>query len=139
MPRPHPPEFRERAVELARERAKPIDGIAEDLGISSSCLRNWVRLAEIDRGDREGLSTEESAELVRLPSRESGVADGEGDPGKSRGILASTLPARDPPVDASHSVTYEGPATPSPLTARATLATLPPTRFPRSVTGCAAR
>lgn len=66
MPRPHPPEFRERAVELARERAKPLDRIAEDLGISSSCLRNWVRQAEIDRGEREGLSTEERAELVRL-------------------------------------------------------------------------
>jgi transposase len=42
MPRPHPPEFRVRAVELAREHAKPLDQIAKDLGISSSCLRNWV-------------------------------------------------------------------------------------------------
>jgi transposase len=33
MPRPHPPEFREKAVELARERAKPIAQIASDLGI----------------------------------------------------------------------------------------------------------
>ena len=32
MPRPHPPEFRRRAVELARERAKPIAEIAFDLG-----------------------------------------------------------------------------------------------------------
>ncbi len=39
MPRPHPPEFHRRAVELARERAKPIAKIAEDLGISESCLR----------------------------------------------------------------------------------------------------
>jgi transposase len=66
MPRPHPPEFRARAVELAREHAKPLDQIAEDLGISSSCLRNWVKQAAIDRGDREGLTTEERAELVRL-------------------------------------------------------------------------
>ena len=36
MPRPHPPEFRQRAVELARLREKPIAKIAEDLGISES-------------------------------------------------------------------------------------------------------
>jgi transposase-like protein len=66
MPRPHPPEFRARAVELARERAKPLEQIAKDLGISSSCLRNWVKQAAIDRGEREGLTTEERAELVRL-------------------------------------------------------------------------
>jgi transposase len=66
MPRPHPPEFRARAVELAREHAKPLDQIAKDLGISSSCLRNWVKQAAIDRGDRDGLTTEERAELVKL-------------------------------------------------------------------------
>jgi transposase len=66
MPRPHPPEFRARAIELARERAKPLDQIAKDLGISPSCLRNWVHQDAVDRGDREGLTTEERAELVKL-------------------------------------------------------------------------
>jgi transposase len=66
MPRPHPPEFRARAVALARERAKPIDELAKDLGISSSCLRGWLKRADIDHGNREGLTTEERAELVRL-------------------------------------------------------------------------
>jgi transposase len=66
MPRPHPPEFRARAVELAREHAKPLEQIARDLGISASCLRNWVKQAAIDRGDGEGLTTDERAELVRL-------------------------------------------------------------------------
>ena len=42
MPRPHPPEFRQRAVELARLREKPLKQIAADLGISESCLRGWV-------------------------------------------------------------------------------------------------
>jgi transposase-like protein len=32
MPRPHPPEFRRRAVELARLREKPTAQIAKDLG-----------------------------------------------------------------------------------------------------------
>ena len=66
MPRPHPPEFRQRAVELARLREKPIAKIAEDLGIAESCLRNWMKQADIDDGRRNGLSTDERAELVQL-------------------------------------------------------------------------
>jgi transposase-like protein len=66
MPAPHPPEFRARAVELARERAKPIAQIAKDLGISEGCLRNWLSQADVGSGRREGLSTDERAELVRL-------------------------------------------------------------------------
>ncbi len=40
MPAPHPPEFRQRAVELAGLRGRPVAKIARDLGISESCLRN---------------------------------------------------------------------------------------------------
>ena len=66
MPAPHPPEFRRRAVELARLRDKPIAEIAKDLGISESCLRNWMSQAEVNEGRKEGLSSDERAELVRL-------------------------------------------------------------------------
>ena len=67
MPRPHPPEFRQRAVELARMREKPVSEIAADLGISDSCLRGWVAQADRDEGRRaDGLSTAERAELVQL-------------------------------------------------------------------------
>ena len=67
MPRPHPPEFRRRAIELGRLRAKPIAQIAEDLGISESCLRGWLKRADLDEGRRaDGLATEEREELVRL-------------------------------------------------------------------------
>jgi transposase len=66
MPRPHPPEFRRRAVELARLREKPVAEIARDLGISDSCLRNWMAQADIDNGARAGLSSDERAELVAL-------------------------------------------------------------------------
>ena len=62
----YPAEFRERAVELARLREKPVTQIASDLGISDQTLRNWLRQADIDAGRREGLTTEERAELVRL-------------------------------------------------------------------------
>jgi transposase len=66
MPVAHPPEFRQRAIELARLGGKPVSQIARDLGISDSCLRNWVRHADVDRGAKEGLTREERAELVRL-------------------------------------------------------------------------
>jgi transposase len=66
MPRPHPAEFRRRAVELARLREKPAREIAEDLGISDSCLRNWMHQADVEDGRRPGVTRDEHAELVEL-------------------------------------------------------------------------
>ena len=66
MPRAHPPEFRQRAVEFARLREKPVAQIAEDLGISDSCLRGWMRRADIDDGRRDGTSSSVQAEIVEL-------------------------------------------------------------------------
>jgi transposase len=65
----YPAEFRERAVELARLREKPVKQLAADLGISDQTLHNWLKQADIDAGRREGLTTEERAELVRLRRR----------------------------------------------------------------------
>jgi transposase len=64
MPPPHPPEFRQRAVELARTGEAPIAKIAKDLGISESCLRNWMRADDVpdDNGSTE---RKELAELRR--------------------------------------------------------------------------
>jgi transposase len=66
MPGARPPEFRRRAVELARLREKPIAQIAKDLGIAESGLRRWMAQADIDEGKREGLSSDERKELVEL-------------------------------------------------------------------------
>jgi transposase len=66
MPRPHSPEFRRRAVELALERAKPVAQIARDLGISESCLRRWMDLAAVEDGRNEGTTSAERAEVVEL-------------------------------------------------------------------------
>jgi transposase-like protein len=62
----YPAEFRQRAVELARLREKPVKQLATDLGISDATLHGWLKQANIDEGLREGLTTEERAELVRL-------------------------------------------------------------------------
>ena len=66
MPAPKDPEFRRRAVELARLREKPIAQITKDLGIAESGLRRWMAQADIDEGNRPGLTTDERAELARL-------------------------------------------------------------------------
>jgi len=53
-------------VELARVRTGSIREIAESLGISESCLRNWISQADIDSGDKPGLSRDERKELAEL-------------------------------------------------------------------------
>ena len=63
---PYPPQFRAEAVRLVRESGKPMAQIARDLGVSVESLRNWTRQAEIDAGEREGLTTAEREELTRL-------------------------------------------------------------------------
>jgi transposase len=69
MPAAKPPEFRRRAVELARRREQSIAKIAADLGIAESCLRRWMALADIEDGRHEGLTGEERRELVELRRR----------------------------------------------------------------------
>ena len=67
VPAPHPPEFRRRAVELAREKSKPVAELAKDLRISESCLRNWMAQSDTDEGSRtDRLSTAEKKELAEL-------------------------------------------------------------------------
>ncbi len=46
--------------------AGPLTRVARDLGVSVETLRAWVKQDDIDGGRREGLTTEERAELVQL-------------------------------------------------------------------------
>ena len=56
-------EFKRDAVELVRTSGKPIAQIADELGIYDSTLGNWVKQSRIDRGEREGLTSDERARL----------------------------------------------------------------------------
>ena len=70
MPRPYPKEFREGAVQLARQGERPIADIARELGIAESCLRNWLKRDQLDRRERDdGLTTAEREELRELRRR----------------------------------------------------------------------
>ena len=70
MPRtrpPYPEEFKREAIELVRLTGKSAREVATDLGISEVSLRNWIKQAAADAGERPGgLSSDEREELARL-------------------------------------------------------------------------
>jgi len=72
-PRKYPEELRERAVRLAVEarrdpstRGGALRRIGEQLGINPETLRNWVQQAEIDAGDRPGVTTDDAQRIAEL-------------------------------------------------------------------------
>ena len=79
MPAPHPKEFRDDVVAVARKGEAPIAKLAADFGISESCLRNWLRQADVEDGVRPGTTAAENAELkeakrkIRLLEQENEV------------------------------------------------------------------
>jgi transposase len=60
------PEFKRDAVELVRTSGRPIAEIARELGIYDSTLGNWVRQDRIDRGEQDGLTSDQQARLGQL-------------------------------------------------------------------------
>jgi transposase len=71
--RRYPPEMRERAVRMVREtiaesgeRQGAVTRVARQLGIGPESLRNWVKQADIDTGQRPGVTTEQQRRISEL-------------------------------------------------------------------------
>ena len=71
VPRPFPKVFRDDVVRVARarEQGQTIKQIATDFGIAESCLRNWLRQADVEDGVKAGTTTAEDAELREAKKR----------------------------------------------------------------------
>ena len=69
MPKPYPREFREDVVAVARQGRAPLNQIARDFGISEGCLHNWMKKADVEDGNRPGVTAKESVELLELKKR----------------------------------------------------------------------
>ena len=69
MPKPYPREFRDDVVAVARKREAPLKQIAKDFGISEGCLSNWLKKADVQVGNRPGLTDQQSAELREVKKR----------------------------------------------------------------------
>jgi transposase len=71
VPKPYPQEFRDDVVNVARNRefGQTIKQIAADFGIAESCLRNWMRAADVADGARPGTTAAENAELREAKRR----------------------------------------------------------------------
>jgi transposase len=59
-------EFKRDAVELVRSTGRSVSDVAAELGLYDSTLGNWVRQAQSDDVEREGLSSDEQARLAEL-------------------------------------------------------------------------
>jgi transposase-like protein len=71
--RRYTPAEKERAVRMVRQlRAElgtdhgTVKRVAEQLGIGIESLRSWVKRAEIDAGEKPGLSSEDAAKIEAL-------------------------------------------------------------------------
>jgi len=73
MPKKIDPAVRERAVRLVQEHGleysstfAACQAVAKQVGVGSESVRRWVIQAEVDAGGRQGVSSEELAEIKRL-------------------------------------------------------------------------
>ncbi len=69
MPKPYPQGFRDDVVAVARKREAPLKQIAKDFGISEGCLSTWLKKADVEDGNRPGVTDQQAAEHRELKKR----------------------------------------------------------------------
>lgn len=62
----YPREFRRDVAALVIDQHRTVADVARELDLVEQTVSNWVRQERVDRGQREGLSTDERDELTRL-------------------------------------------------------------------------
>ena len=60
------PEFKADIVERCRRGDRSIGQVAHDFDLTETAVRAWVHQAEVDAGQRDGLTTAEREELAQL-------------------------------------------------------------------------
>ena len=65
-PSKYPPEFRRDAVAMVLDEDRSIADVARATGVNAGTLGNWVNRERIERGEREGLTSEERSDLADL-------------------------------------------------------------------------
>ena len=60
------PEFKAQTVELVRTSGKSVAQVCLELDLTETAVRRWLAQAEIDAGQRQGLTTDQHQELARL-------------------------------------------------------------------------
>lgn len=71
VPKPYPKEFRDDVVRVARDRESgvTIEQIAKDFGVHPMTLTKWMRRADIDDGNKSGMTSGQSVELREANKR----------------------------------------------------------------------
>jgi transposase len=59
-------EFKAETVSLIRSSGKPMTQICRELGLADSTVSRWLAQAEIDAGQRDGLTTDARQEVAQL-------------------------------------------------------------------------
>ncbi|MGW4385346.1 transposase [Streptomyces sp. NPDC004685] len=60
------PEFKAEIVELCRRGDRSVGQIAKDFDLTETAARLWVSQAEVDAGEKDGLTSSEREELAAL-------------------------------------------------------------------------
>jgi transposase len=66
MPKKFPVEFKRDVVTVARRGDLTLAEVAADFDVSPESVRRWMRQADVDDGVKDGLTTTEQQEVVRL-------------------------------------------------------------------------